>query len=134
VAGSVAGARKWLDPVRALRNTMGGICDPNTAWMLLRSLETVELRMQRATENAVKVCNFLNGHPKVEGVGFWACWRRHPAAGHLSPPLHRAGQHLLALHQGRRGRKLPLPRQPEDRQARRQPRRDGDTGEPSRPG
>ncbi|AKH44095.1 methionine-gamma-lyase [Altererythrobacter atlanticus] len=70
VAGSVAGAKHWMDPVRSLRNTMGGICDPNTAWMLLRSLETVELRMQRATENAVKVCDFLKDHPKVEGVGF----------------------------------------------------------------
>jgi len=70
VAGSIAGAKKWMDPVRALRNTMGGIVDPNTAWMLLRSLETVELRMQRAGENAAKVCAFLKQHPKVEGLGY----------------------------------------------------------------
>lgn len=70
VAGSLAGAKKWMDPVRALRNTMGGICDPNTAWMLMRSLETVELRMQRAGENAAKVCAFLSQHPKVEGLGY----------------------------------------------------------------
>ena len=70
VAGSIAGAKKWMDPVRALRNTMGGICDPNTAWMLLRSLETVELRMQRAGENAIKVCDYLSKHPKVEGLGY----------------------------------------------------------------
>jgi methionine-gamma-lyase len=70
VAGSIAGAKRWMDPVRALRNTMGGIVDPNTAWMLLRSLETVELRMQRAGENAAKVCEFLKGHPKVEGLGY----------------------------------------------------------------
>ncbi|MEL7444741.1 MAG: cystathionine gamma-synthase family protein [Pseudomonadota bacterium] len=70
VAGSIAGAKKWMDPVRALRNTMGGIVDPNTAWMLLRSLETVELRMQRAGENAAKVCEFLKSHPKVEGLGY----------------------------------------------------------------
>ncbi|MDN3646302.1 cystathionine gamma-synthase family protein [Pontixanthobacter aestiaquae] len=70
VAGSIAGAKKWMDPVRALRNTMGGIADPNTAWMLLRSLETVELRMQRAGENAEKVCAFLRDHPKVEKVGY----------------------------------------------------------------
>ncbi|MGB3805715.1 MAG: cystathionine gamma-synthase family protein [Erythrobacter sp.] len=70
VAGSIAGAKQWMDPVRALRNTMGGIVDPNTAWMLLRSLETVELRMQRAGENAVTVCKFLAGHPKVEGLGY----------------------------------------------------------------
>lgn len=70
VAGSIAGAKTWIAPVRALRNTMGGIVDPNTAWMLLRSLETVELRMQRAGENAAKVCAFLRSHPKVEGLGY----------------------------------------------------------------
>ena len=70
VAGGLSGARKWMDPVRMLRNTMGTICDPNTAWMLLRSLETVELRMSRAGENAAKVCAFLKAHPKVEGLGY----------------------------------------------------------------
>ena len=68
VAGSIAGAKRWMTPVRMLRNTMGGICDPNTAWMLLRSLETVELRMQRAGENAAKVCAWLKRHPKVAGL------------------------------------------------------------------
>ncbi|SMQ69835.1 methionine-gamma-lyase [Altererythrobacter xiamenensis] len=70
VAGSVCGAKRWIDAIRALRNTMGGIADPNTAWMLLRSLETVELRMERAGKNAEKVCEFLRGHPKVEGLGY----------------------------------------------------------------
>jgi methionine-gamma-lyase len=70
VAGSVSGATKWLTPVRMLRNTMGGIADPNTAWMLLRSLETVELRMDRAGENAAKVCDYLSKHPKVESLGY----------------------------------------------------------------
>jgi methionine-gamma-lyase len=53
-----------------LRNTIGTITDPNTAWMLLRSLETLELRMTRAGENAAKVCAFLKDHPKVESVGY----------------------------------------------------------------
>jgi methionine-gamma-lyase len=70
VAGSIAGAKRWMTPVRMLRNTMGGICDPNTAWMLLRSLETVELRMTRAGENAAKVCEWLKKHPKVKGLGY----------------------------------------------------------------
>ena len=48
VAGSVSGKKKFVEAIRTLRNTMGGIADPNTAWMLLRSLETVELRMERA--------------------------------------------------------------------------------------
>ncbi|HEX4848051.1 MAG TPA: cystathionine gamma-synthase family protein, partial [Novosphingobium sp.] len=70
VAGSVSGAKKWMTPVRMLRNTMGGIVDPNTAWMLMRSLETVELRMSRAGENAAKVCAWLAQHPKVEKLGY----------------------------------------------------------------
>ena len=70
VAGGLTGSKALLDKVRMIRNTMGGICDPNTAWMLLRSLETLELRMSRAGENAAKVCAFLRDHPKVETVGY----------------------------------------------------------------
>src|SRR5215207_5439574 len=70
VAGGLVGRQKLIDQVRMMRNTIGTICDPNTAWMLLRSLETLELRMQRAGENAAKVCAFLKGHPKVESVGY----------------------------------------------------------------
>ena len=70
VAGGLSGSKRWMDPVRMLRNTIGTICDPNTAWMLLRSLETVELRMTRAGENAARVCAFLKDHPKVEGLGY----------------------------------------------------------------
>jgi methionine-gamma-lyase len=70
VAGGLVGKKALLDQVRMLRNTIGTICDPNTAWMLLRSLETLELRMQRAGENAAKVCAFLRDHPKVESVGY----------------------------------------------------------------
>lgn len=70
VAGGAMGSKAHLDPIRAMRNTIGTITDPNTAWMLLRSLETVELRMTRAGENAEKVCAFLRDHPKVEGLGY----------------------------------------------------------------
>ena len=70
VAGALVGSKAVLDKVRLIRNPMGGICDPNTAWMLLRSLETLELRMSRAGESAEKVCEFLRDHPKVESVGY----------------------------------------------------------------
>ncbi|MCW3846299.1 cystathionine gamma-synthase family protein [Sphingomonas sp. LB-2] len=70
VAGSVVGGKDHINTIRMMRNTIGTICDPNTAWMLLRSLETLELRMSRAGENAAKVCEFLKGHPKVEKVGY----------------------------------------------------------------
>jgi methionine-gamma-lyase len=70
VAGGLVGKQSLIDPIRSMRNTIGTICDPNTAWMLLRSLETLELRMSRAGENAAKVCEFLRQHPKVEKVGY----------------------------------------------------------------
>ena len=70
VAGGVLGSKHWLGPIRMMRNTIGTICDPHTAWMLLRSMETVELRMSRAGENAEKVCAWLREHPKVDGLGY----------------------------------------------------------------
>ena len=70
VAGGVLGSKEHINIIRLMRNTIGTICDPNTAWMLMRSLETLELRMSRAGENAVKVCAYLRQHPKVERVGY----------------------------------------------------------------
>ncbi len=70
VAGGAVGAKAVLDPVRAMRNVIGTIVDPHSAWMLLRSLETLELRMTRAGENAAKLCAALRDHPKVERVGY----------------------------------------------------------------
>ncbi|MFL6861260.1 MAG: cystathionine gamma-synthase family protein [Sphingomicrobium sp.] len=70
VGGALVGDMQLINQVRMLRNTIGTICDPNTAWMLLRSLETLELRMERAGENAAKVCEFLRSHPKVEKIGY----------------------------------------------------------------
>jgi methionine-gamma-lyase len=70
VAGGITGSKDLINTIRMMRNTIGTITDPNTAWMLLRSLETLELRMTRAGENAAKVCGFLRGHSKVESVGY----------------------------------------------------------------
>jgi len=70
VAGGAVGPKALIDPIRTLRNTIGTILDPHSAWMLLRSLETLELRMSRAGENAATVCAFLREHPKVEKVGY----------------------------------------------------------------
>jgi len=87
VAGGALGSLAMIEPVRATRNVIGTILDPHSSWMLLRSLETLELRMTRAGENAAKVCAFLQGHPKVERVNYLGflpegsrqadIWRRH---------------------------------------------------------
>jgi methionine-gamma-lyase len=70
VAGAVVGAKALINPIRMMRNTIGTITDPNTAWMLLRSLETLELRMTKAGENAARVCAWLRDRPQVETVGY----------------------------------------------------------------
>ena len=70
VGGALVGSRSLLEPVRSVRNTIGTIVDPYTAWMLLRSLETLELRMRKAEENAKCLCDALLGHPGVERIGY----------------------------------------------------------------
>ena len=68
VAGGALGNAANINMIRSMRNTIGTILDPNSAWLLLRSLETLELRMSRAGENAAKVCGWLRTHPKVDKV------------------------------------------------------------------
>jgi methionine-gamma-lyase len=70
VAGGATGNSNWLKPVRALRGAIGTQLDPNTAWMIMRSMETMALRMERANDNAKKIAEFLNVHPKVFAVHY----------------------------------------------------------------
>jgi methionine-gamma-lyase len=70
VAGGVTGSRAVVQPIRQLRGAMGTQLDPNSAWMLLRSMETLKLRMERAFASAREVALFLAGHPKVTGVNY----------------------------------------------------------------
>jgi methionine-gamma-lyase len=57
-----------MDPVRVLRTFFGTLADPWTGWLLMRSLETLKLRMTSAMKNARYVADFLVGHPKIEKV------------------------------------------------------------------
>jgi methionine-gamma-lyase len=68
VAGGVTGRREVVQPIRQLRSAMGTQLDPNSAWMLLRSMETLKLRMECANANAQRVAEFLAGQPKVLAV------------------------------------------------------------------
>jgi len=44
------------------------MASPNTGWLLMRSLETLKIRMEQQAFNAVKIADFLKDHPKVEKV------------------------------------------------------------------
>jgi methionine-gamma-lyase len=56
--------------VKGMRNVLGGILDPHTAWLLLRSMETMKLRMTSGMKNARYVAEFLQDHPKVAKVHY----------------------------------------------------------------
>ena len=72
VAGFVVGKADFIQQVRmfGLKDMTGAVMDPFAAWLLLRGLKTLELRMSRHCENARKIAAFLNAHPAVEKVNY----------------------------------------------------------------
>ena len=70
VAGGVVGSTAMLKPIRQLRSALGTQLDPNTAWMIMRSMETLAIRMRAATDNAARVAGYLAAHPKIAHVNY----------------------------------------------------------------
>ncbi len=70
IAGAVLGGARVLGPVRALRTFMGTMAGPWTGWLLLRSLETLKMRMTAQMKNARYVADFLDGHARVREVSY----------------------------------------------------------------
>lgn len=68
VGGAAVGSRALIDKIRPKLVLYGATLDAHSAWLLARSLRTLELRVTRHSENALKVARFLEGHPKVEKV------------------------------------------------------------------
>ena len=56
--------------VRSILNIFGAIMDPHQAWLILRGVRTLPLRMAKAQENALKLAEFLSRHPKVTWVRY----------------------------------------------------------------
>ena len=70
IAGAVCGSSELIKRVKTFRTFLGNMAGPWTGWLLLRSLETLKVRMEQQCENAKTVANFLNVHPKVERVNY----------------------------------------------------------------
>lgn len=68
IAGVCLGSKELLTQVKATRTIFGTMAEPMTGWMLLRSLETLKLRMTSQMKNARYVADYLADHPKVERV------------------------------------------------------------------
>ncbi len=68
IAGAVCGRKDDMIRIKTLRTFLGNMAGPWTAWLLMRSLETLKIRMEQQAYNAEKVAAFLNNHPKIERV------------------------------------------------------------------
>ncbi|HEX6133711.1 MAG TPA: cystathionine gamma-synthase family protein [Longimicrobiales bacterium] len=70
IAGACLGSEDVIAPVRAMRTILGTMSDPMTGWLVMRSLETLKLRMTCSMKNARYVAEFLNEHPRVRQVHY----------------------------------------------------------------
>ncbi|MCL1588308.1 MAG: cystathionine gamma-synthase family protein [Actinomycetia bacterium] len=70
IAGAALGSTELMAQIAEMRTILGTIASPHTGWLMMRSLETLSLRMHRQSENAQKIAAFLDAHPKVERVGY----------------------------------------------------------------
>ncbi len=87
VAGIVvAKDQQVYERLRKVHFNFGGTMDPHQAWLVLRGVKTLGLRMDRAQENAMKLATYLEKHPKV-------AWVRYP--GLESHPQHALGQRQM---------------------------------------
>jgi methionine-gamma-lyase len=68
IAGACLGSEALIAPVRGTRTIFGTMADPWSGWLLMRSLETLKLRMTSAMKNARYVAEYLADHPKVRRV------------------------------------------------------------------
>lgn len=81
MAGGLCGPAALVNKVVTMRSALGTQLDPHTCWMLMRSLETLQLRFERSASNALRVATFLRAHPRVLTVHY---------LGFLTDPATRA--------------------------------------------
>jgi cystathionine beta-lyase/cystathionine gamma-synthase len=70
ICGIIAGREDLVRTIHATRTTLGCNMDPHAAWLLLRGIKTLAVRVHRQNENALRVAQFLKAHPKVRSVNY----------------------------------------------------------------
>jgi len=70
LAATVTGRKEIIEPIRQALGVLGGIIDSHCAWLLLRGLKTLAIRMDRHNSNGLAVASFLEAHPKVRRVWY----------------------------------------------------------------
>jgi cystathionine gamma-synthase len=69
-AGIVAGKAELIEKIQKCRDILGGIIDPHTSFLLLRSLQTLGIRMQAHNEKGLRIAQYLENHPLVDRVWY----------------------------------------------------------------
>jgi len=70
LAGVVAGPAAVVKPIREAVGVLGGVIDAHAAYLLLRGIKTLGLRMERHNENGIRVARWLDAHPKIRRVWY----------------------------------------------------------------
>jgi cystathionine gamma-synthase len=70
ICGAAAGRRDLIDKIRETRTTLGGVMDPHAAFLLLRGIKTLAVRVERQNHSALRIAEFLAQHPKVRSVNY----------------------------------------------------------------
>ena len=70
ICGIVCGRQSLIDQVHEARTTFGCNMDPHGAFLLLRGIKTLALRVQRHNQNTLRIAEFLSQHPKVRSVNY----------------------------------------------------------------
>jgi methionine-gamma-lyase len=91
IAGAAVGSRKWMERVRQMVIYLGGSMDPDAAYLLIRGIKTLEVRVKRQCANALAVARFLARHPKVARVHY---------PGLPTHPDHRLARRQMAGYGG----------------------------------
>ena len=73
IAGAVLGNSNVMSRIKKLRTFLGNMASPHTCWLLLRSLETLKVRMEQQAKNAQEIAYFLDEHPKILKVHYLGC-------------------------------------------------------------
>ena len=68
IAGACCGSNEVISRIKVLRTFLGNMAAPHTGWLLMRSLETLKIRMEQQARNAQQVAAFLDNHKQVEKV------------------------------------------------------------------
>jgi cystathionine beta-lyase/cystathionine gamma-synthase len=91
VAGILCGSKAMMQKVFSIEYmTLGSIISPLNAWLLLRGLRTLELRLERSSESALKVLRALENHPKISRI-FYPHHPSHPQYALAKQQMKKAG-------------------------------------------